>query len=287
MRWPLLGTVLLPLMPTETGTKALSESAFNALSVYPSLMIGDTVCTNPQRAGESNLKQVNYRDCLPLLNEILLEPNTNRQNRYDARTAYQGHLYHTCSIELLSRSQAGSDVFWGYEIAIAAANVIKNCVEDSADRYGGVEFTTSKAVFYAQVKNPEDGSTAGINFTGSSLATKTLLLHQSNNANTTLLVPNPTAAIAIPVCQIRQRRNQHLHPISILDCYHLFYNLLTNPAVERTMTLRGLSPIPYETYGTCNLQLRGHSAVSVDSFKFVELIIAAVDVVQTCLLRGG
>ena len=284
MRWLLLVTVLLPLMPTGRDTQALNESARDPLRVSSSLAVGDTVCISTQRATESNLKQVDYRDCLPLLNEILLEPNTNRQNQYDAGTAHRGLLHHTCSIDLLSRSQAGSDVFWGYAIAVAAANVVKNCVQDSADRYGGLEFTTSKALFYARVRNPEDGSAARTNPTGSSLATGTLLL-ASNDGNTTLLWRDPAAAI--PVCQISQRRTRHLHPVRILDCYHLFYNLLTNPAVERTVILRGLSPVRYETYGTCHLQLRGNSAVSADTFKFVELLLAAVNIVQTCVLRGG
>lgn len=262
---------------------ALNGSAFNMRNTYPSLTINDLVCIDPPRARELDLERVNYRDCLPLLNQILLEPRINHRNQYNATTAYQGRLFRTCSIALLPRLDGGTDVFWGYQVAIAAATVIKNCVEDSADQYGGLMFTTSRLLFYAQVKNVGDATTVGENLTASILRREDLLL-PVNNANATLLVPKPITAT--PACQISQPPDQYLYPVRIIDCYYLFYNILTNPVVERPIILRGLSPIRYESYGTCNLQLRGFSAVSADAFKFVELLFAAVNIVQTCVLQG-
>lgn len=164
---------------------------------------------------------------------------------------------------------------------------MKGCVEEAVGGYGGVGFVADKVLFYAQVGDPEEGraSAARVNATGSSRATNILRSRSNNNVNATLRLPHPTAAM--PVCQISHPRKLHLQPISLLDCYHLFYNLLASPAVERTIVLKGLSPIRYETYGTCTVQLRGNSAVAADTFKFVEVLLAAVRIVQTCVLSGG
>ncbi|KAM0796657.1 hypothetical protein BDR22DRAFT_824934 [Usnea florida] len=290
MRWLPFVTVLFPLLTTEIDTQTRNnETVRNPAIVLPSLPTSDTVCNSAQRATESTLKQINYRDCLPLLNELLLGPNTNRQNQYDAATAHQALFHNTCSITLRSSSKTGSDVFWGYEIAVAAAMVVKHCIQDSADRYGGLEFITPKGLFYAVVRrHHEDGrAVSGMNTTTCSTNKTNALLLPSHIANTTFLPPHPSTAI--PVCQITQLRAHHLHPVSLPDCYHLFYNLLTAAALERTVTPRGLSPIPYETYGSCTVQLRGNSALAADRFRFVEVLLAAVGVVQTLKRRfwGG
>lgn len=275
----LLGSILtLP----PAGVYAQAENG-HSWGMYPSLTISTPICIDPRRARESDLARVNYRDCIPLLNEILLDPNINHQNLYNATNAYQGHFFGTCTIALLPRPLGGTDVFWGYEIAIAAATAIKNCVEDSEDQYGGLAFTISRLVFYTQVKNQRGVSTVEGYSTAPSVDTDSLehFLLPANNTNAALL------ATATPTCQISQSLDQRLYPIRILDCYNLFYNLLVNPTIERPLKLRGLYPIRYESFGTCTLQLYGHSLKSADMIKYIEIVLAAVNVVQTCLVRSG
>ena len=275
--------ILLPLFTTRMYARALNTSVFT-----PPFTIGVSICIDPPSARELNLERVDYRDCIPLLNEILLDPDINHRNKYDATNDYQGRLFGTCSISLRSRLADATDVFWGYQIAIAAAVAIKHCVEDSVDHYGGLAYTSSKLLFFAQVKNLGVRTTAGGNSTApsfESISAEDLLLPAKNNTNATLLVPNP--ATATPVCQICQSSYRFLYPVRVLDCYYLFYNILTNPAVEQPVKMRGLSPIRYERYGTCTLQLRGFSAVSADTIKYVALLLAAVSIVQTCMVESG
>lgn len=288
MRSCLLLNALFPLSSIATDAKALNASVFDPLDTSPFLEISTPICTDPTHARELDLERVDYRDCIPLLNGVLLDPNIDDRNQYSGRTAYQRRLFRTCSIMLLPRFADGTDIFWGYQIAIAAAMAIKKCVEESVDQYGGVEFTTSRQLFYAQVKNLGDGpAVEDANSAATSLETDTFedMPLPINDTNTTLLVPNPTTAT--PTCQISQPRQQYLHPVRILDCYYLFYNILTNPAVERPVILRGLSPIRYERYGTCTLQLRGFTAVAADAIKYVALLLAAVSIVQRCVVEGG
>lgn len=288
MRSFLLLIVLLPLLPTGTYANSLSASIFNPSITSPSLTIGTPICIDPPRAREKDLERINYRDCIPLLNEILLERDIDRRNQYNSTTDYQGHLLRTCSIALLPRFAEANDVFWGYQIAIAAAAAIKNCVEDSADQYGGIVFTTSRRLFYAQVRSVGEGvgGVTSLPISVESGFVENLLLPAvNNNTNATLITPNPTSAI--PACQISKPLTDHLFPVRILDCYYLFYNILTNPTVERPVILRGLSPIRYERYGTCSLQLRGHSAVSADTITYVALLLGAVAIVQKCVVESG
>ncbi|CAF9941675.1 hypothetical protein IMSHALPRED_002841 [Imshaugia aleurites] len=276
-------SVLLPLLVTGVLAKAVNESSLNIASSLTIGTIGTTTCINPPSARESYIERVDYRDCIPLLNEILLDPNINHRNEYNATNAYQERIHGTCSIALLSRFADGTDVFWGYQIAIAAATAVKTCVEDSVYQYGGLVFTTSRLVFYAQVKNLEEGviveAESNATFLGTVPPEEVLL-----PANDTNAAPLRTAT---PICQISEPPEQHLYPIMALDCYYLFYNILTSPTVERPVILRGLYPIRYERYGTCTLQLHGHSAKSIDKTKYVELLLAAVNVVQTCVVRSG
>ncbi|CAD6572354.1 MAG: hypothetical protein ASARMPREDX12_005128 [Alectoria sarmentosa] len=236
-----------------------------------------------------DLERINYRDCIPLLNEILLEPDIDRRNQYNSTIDYQGHLLGTCSITLLPRFAEANDVFWGYQVAIAAATAIKSCVEDSVDRYGGIAFTTRRRLFYAQVRSVGEGGVGEVTSlpisVESGFAGNLLLPAVNNNTNATLITPDPTSAI--PACQISKFMTHHLFPVNILDCYYLFYNILTNPTVERPVILRGLSPIRYERYGTCSLQLRGHSALSADTITYVALLLGAVAIVQKCVVESG
>lgn len=281
--------VVLPLLPTGTYANSLNASAFHRQNTSPSFTIGTPICVDPPRARGMDLERIDYRDCIPLLNEILLEPNIDRRNQYNSKTDYQGHLLRTCSTALLPRFAEASDVFWGYQIAIAAATAIKNCVEDSADQYGGIVFTTSRRLFYMQVKSVGEGGAGGITSlpisVESGFAENLLLPAVNNNTNATLITPNPTSAI--PACQISKPLTHHLFPVRILDCYYLFYNILTNPTVEQPVKLRGLSPIRFERYGTCSLQLRGHSAVSADTITYVALLLGAVAIVQKCVVESG
>ncbi len=287
MRYTFSITTILLLFHTIIHTKALNASVFSLPNTHPFLTIGIPDCIHPTQARELNLERVNYRDCIPLLNEILIDPYTNHRNQYNATNTYPGHLFGTCSISLLTRTPDGTEFFWGYEIAIAAATAVKHCIEDSIDHYGGLAYTSSKLLFFAQVKNLGVGTTAEEKSTAPSPETSSFehLLLPANNTNATLLVPDP--ATATPVCQICQSSDDFLYPVRVLDCYYLFYNILTNPAVERPVKLRGLSPIRYERYGTCTLQLRGFSAVSVDTIKYVALLLAAVSIVQTCVVESG
>ncbi len=276
--------ILLPLCKTRMYARALNTSVFSPPNTNPSFTIGVTTCIDQPRARELNLERVDYRDCIPLINEILLDPDINHQNQYNATNDYQGRPFGTCSISLLSRIADATEIFWGYQIAIAAAVAIKHCVEDSVDHYGGLAYTSSKLLFFAQVKNLGVGTTAKEDSTAPSSETISFedLLLPANNTNATLLVPDPT-----PVCQICQSSDEFLYPVRVLDCYYLFYNILTNPAVERPVKSRGLSPIRYERYGTCTLQLRGSSAISADTIKYVALLLAAVSIVQTCVVESG
>lgn len=196
-------------------------------------------------------------------------------------------LFRTCFIALLPRSGDATDVFWGYQIAVAAATAVKHCVEDSVDRYGGLVFTTSRQLFYAQVKNLGEGSKVEGNSTATSLemGSSPIVILPTNNTNATLNVPKSTTAV--PACQISQPLDQTLFPVKTLDCYYLFYNILTNSTVERPIILRGLSPIRYERYGTCTLQLRGYSALSADAIKYIALLLGAVSIVQSCVVESG
>lgn len=279
-------SVLVPLLLSRSLATSINSSVFSSMNHSLSFMIGTQTCINSPRARELDLERVNFRDCIPLLDEILREPNINHRNQYNAATAYQRHLSRTCSITLLPHFADGTDIFWGYQIAIAAATAIKNCVEDSADQYGGLVFTTSRLVFYAQVKNLGDERTIEANPAPTSLETGSSpeMILPANSTDTTLLVPNPTAAI--PACQISQPQDQELYPVQSLDCYYLFYNILTHPTIERSLILRGLSPIPDQTFGTCTLQLRGHSAMSADAIKYVSLLLDAVRIVQTCVVES-
>ena len=279
--------LLLPLVPIGIYAKSLNTSVFNSLDTNYPLTIGIPVCIDPPRARELDLEQVNYRDCIPLLNDILLEPNINHRNHYNATTYYPLRLFRTCFIALSPRSRDGTDVFWGYQIAIAAATAVKHCVEDSVDRYGGIAFTTSRLLFYTQVKNLGEDSKVEVVSTAPSLETGSspIVIFPTNSTDATLNVPNPAAAI--PACQISQPPDRTLSPVHILDCYYLFYKILTDPTVERPIILRGLSPLRYERYGACSLQLRGYSAVSADAIKYIALLLGAVSIVQTCVVVGG
>lgn len=281
----LLLFVPLQVLLIDSYVKALDVSIIKPRNTYSLLAISAPVCIDPPHAQELDLEPVNYRDCIPLLNDILLEPNVNDQNQYNATDAGQGRFFRTCSIALRPRLTDVTDVFWGYQIAIAAATAVKGCVEDSVDPYGGLVFTTSTHCFYAQVKNPSDlGSVETFSTVPSekhSFEDKLLL---ANSTNATLLIPDRMTAI--PTCQISQVSNPYLYPVKVLDCYYLFYKILTTPIVERSITLRGLSPIRNERYGTCTLQLRGFSAVSADAIKYVSLLLGAVSIVQTCVVAS-
>lgn len=279
--------ILLQLLPTDSFVKALNTTIFNPWNAYEFFATSAPVCIDPTRARESDLERVNYHDCIPVLNEILLDPNVNYENQYDATDAYQVRFLRICSIALRPRLPDGTDVFWGYQIAVAAAGAVKNCVEDSMDSYGGLVFTTSIRSFYAQVRNARDHSTVEAFSTVSSSENASYgdLLLSTNSTNATLLIPDPWTAI--PTCQISQVSNQYLYPVKVLDCYYLFYSILTSPTLERTIIMRGLSPIGYKRYGTCNLQLRGLSAVSADAIKYVALLLGAVSIVQTCLVESS
>ena len=279
--------VLLPPFATAMDARALNASILNPLDKSLSLSTSTPICTDSLHARELDLERVNYRDCIPLLNEILLDPNINDRNQYSGKTAYQSHLYHTCSITLLPQSVDGDDTFWGYQIAIAAATAIKQCVEESVDQYGGTEFTTSSQLFYAQVKNLGDGGKEEANVWATSLETSPIedMLLPTNDIDTALLVPNPSTTT--PTCQISKSQYQFLRPVRTLDCYHLFYNILTDPTVERRVVLRGLSPLRYERYGTCTLQLRGFSAIAADKIAYVALLLAAVSIVQRCMVESA
>ena len=279
--------VLLQLLPSDSYVKAPNTSTFTPWNGHEFFGISAPVCVDPTRARESDLERVNYHDCIPVLNEILLDPNVNHENQYDATDAYQLRFFRTCSIELRPRLPDGIDVFWGYQIAIAAAVAVKNCVEDSMAPYGGLVFTTPERSFYAQVKSSKDHSTveAFSTVTSSERASSRDLLLPNSSTNATLLIPAPWTAI--PTCQISQVPNQYLYPVKFLDCYYLFYSILTSPTLEHPTTMRGLSPISYQRYGTCNLQLRGHSAVSADVIKYVALLLGAVNIVQTCLVESS
>lgn len=279
--------VLLPLVPIGIYSKSLNASVFKSLDTNAPLTIGIPICIDPPRARELDLERVNYSDCMPLLNDLLLEPNINHRHHYNATTYYPLRLFRTCFIALLPRSPDAIDVFWGYQVAIAAATAIKECVEDSVDQYGGLVFTTSRLLFYAQVKNLGEDSKVEANSTATFLemGSSPIVIFPTNNTNAALNVPNPTTAI--PACQMSQPLDQTLSPVKILDCYYLFYNILTSPTVERPIILRGLSPIRCERYGACTLQLRGYSAVSADAIKYIALLLGAVSIVQTCVVDGG
>ncbi len=279
--------ILLPLCKTRMYASALNTTVFSLPNTNPSFTIGVPDCIHSIQARELNLERVDYRDCMPLLNEILLNPDINHRNQYNATNDYQGRLFGTCSISLLSRIADATDIFWGYQIAIAAAVAIKLCVEDSVDHYGGLAYTSSKLLFFAQVKNLGVATTAEEKSAAPSPETISFedLLLPANNTDATLLVPNPITAT--PVCQICQSSDEFLFPVRVFDCYYLFYNILTNPAVERPVKLRGLSPIRHERYGTCTLQLRGFSAVSADTIEYVAVLLAAVGIVQTCVVESG
>lgn len=280
----LLGT-LLPLLPTGVHAKALNAGVLNSVNTS-TLAIGNPICIDPLGAREEHLHRVNYLDCIPILSEILLEPNTDRRNQYDTTTYYPGRLFRTCRIALLTSSTEGTESFWGYQIAIAAATAIKTCIEDSGDQYGGLVFATSRRLFYAQVKNLRDDTTIEAN--SSALSLESGLFKGSrlpNSINSTLLIPNPTSATL--ACQVSQLDHEQLAPVLFYDCYYLFYIILTNPRIVHNIVLRGLSPIRYEQYGTCTVQVRGHSALSADAFKYVQVLLGAVDIVKTCVVDSG
>lgn len=278
--------ILLQLLPADRYVKALSTTTFDPWNGYKFFAISAPVCIDPTRARESDLERVDYHDCIPVLNEILLDPNVNHENQYDATNAYQVRIFRTCSIALRPRLQVGTDIFWGYQIATAAAAAVQSCVEDSLDPYGGLVFTTPRRYFYAHVRSSRDRSTveAFSTVTSEKASSRSPVL-STNSTNATLLAPDPWTAI--PTCQISQISNQYLYPVRVLDCYYLFYSILTSPTLERLITMRGLSPVSYERYGTCNLQLRGFSAVSADAIRYVALLLGAVSIVQTCLVESS
>lgn len=281
----LVFSIFLEVLSGDKQVEALNASIFVPWNAHKFLGISAPVCVDPSRARESDLERVNYHDCIPILSEILLDPNVDHENRYDSTDVYQGRFFRTCSITLHPRLADSVDVFWGYQIAIAAAIAVKNCVEDSANPYGGLVFTTSRSSFYAQVRNVRDQSTlqAFAEVISTANASFGDFVLSANSTNATLLTPKPTTATA--VCQVSQVLNQYFYPVKVLDCYYLFYKILTNPSLERLIRLRGLSPISYEQYGTCTLQLRGFSAFSADAITYVALLLGAVDIVQTCVVQ--
>ena len=311
----------------------------------PTLAISAPSCFGSRSVHDLHLARINYEDCIPILNEILLDPDVKRRKEYTGGTPYLSRALRTCAITLATQISGGKDMFWGYQIAIAAAVTVKNCVEDSLDRYGGIAWTTSRKIFYAQVMDSNHENVAlhedilpnaksSEPFTSASFPDP--LVSFTTNSTSNLLYPLPDRTASPPACQtaqyvfsdsmlpllnqilsletylgsfhsldefqgssyfLKQARltpksssrppHQTLLPLNIQDCYHLFYILLNNPRIEHITILRGVSPLDFAAYGTCVVQIVGHSRQSAEAFKFVEVLLGAVGVVQLCLVQGG
>ncbi|CAD6584834.1 MAG: hypothetical protein ASARMPREDX12_001764 [Alectoria sarmentosa] len=262
----------------------------------PTLAISAPSCFGSRSVHDLHLARINYEDCIPILNEILLDPDVKRRKEYTGGTPSLSRALRTCAITLATAIPDGKDIFWGYQIAIAAAVTVKNCVENSLDRYGGLAWTTSRKIFYAQVMDSnhekvtlhEDILPNAKNsepFTSASFPAPFIPFITNSTSN--LLSPLPGRTASPPACQTVQPPHQTLLSLDIQDCYHLFYVILNNPGIEHPTILRGASPLDFAAYGTCVVRIVGLSPQSADTFKYVEILLGAVAVVQECLVQRG
>ena len=142
---PLLTWIAVLAQPPNL-TRSIDEP-----NTPPTLAISAPSCFGSRSVHDLHLARISYEDCIPILNEILLDPDVKRRKEYTGGTHSLSRALRTCAITLATAIPDGKDMFWGYQIAIAAAVTVKDCVEDSLDRYGGLAWTTSRKIFYAQV----------------------------------------------------------------------------------------------------------------------------------------
>ena len=205
---PLLNWIAVLAQPPNP-TRSVDEP-----NTPPTLAISAPSCFGSRSVHDLHLARINYEDCIPILNKILLDPDVKRRKEYTGGTSYLSRALRTCAITLATAIPDGKDMFWGYQIAIAAAVTVKKCVEDSLDRYGGIAWTTSRKIFYAQVMDSnhenvtlhdEDilpNAKSSEPFTSASFPDP--LVPFITNSTSNILSPLPDRTASPPACQTVQ-----------------------------------------------------------------------------------
>ena len=268
-------------------------------------------CYTPEKVVSFHLLPINYQDCFPVLNDMLLDPNVLKSQEYteESDVFWEGA---GCAVELAAIFPDTSPVekLKIYRVAIAAALVIKQCIEDPTYELGGLQWVTRKNMFAAQVLNNannvraiEASGRTPRNLTSIPSAAATSDDEQSTSSPSTsrkdLVLPTSNLTSVIDPLLLDGNLNSTLGatircgplqtPTSTVDpsdCYTMFYaRLRKNP--EKSFSLDGVQSRRSESLRSCSIGIWGYSSRAHDTTTDIEVMVMAARILQACVVEQG
>lgn len=277
-------------IPLQSLSNTTGTTLFSAKLLSPD----EVRCFKRNPSQQPPTPTIDYQDCNFVLNEVLLSPHVSVSQIWSSIDRFYPRIHGTCRIALDHNPALHNpqDRFREYQVAISAAIVLHIC---QPFQRGGFAYVTRNEQFIADVRTP--GTVGDGNVTNLLSEPENIMNNTSIASDLALPLPSDLAALDVsrsanlsataPTCTSQQ---PHLvHPASIVaeDCYALVFRMLTIPDISTYKAWSGLDE-PRRWIDTnhqrCVISLRSKSAESRASFKLIYVILAAVQIVQACVV---
>lgn len=282
-----------PLQSTPNSAPALGLILPSTLAVKPA-----PTCAIPEYLRPRRVAAVVLSDCLLPLFEYLLDPMINVQQKRDSSTPVSVKKDRSCSMGVIPvpRATRVTSRFSLLDEAIAGAMIVRRCIEGGTVKIGGHLYVGRNENWVQVVLNPVDflGSNLSDHIPLPTLPTQVAASFAPATSPTPsfdlalLSSSNSSASFAVTLSagRIQCFEGPSTPSISGTDCLYMFYDLLSQPGVNKYQRWGGTSRTRVEfSHGRCLMVLSETSEMSLDVLRLSDLLIAAAKILSRCVAK--